>query len=81
MLRLWGFRPQISNPCKTEWFDICDPVKAESLSPSQLPDWLLSRWRHFVSTAEVAELVGVEEAKVHLSLHRARDARKIVSVT
>ncbi len=56
-------------------------MKAESLSPSQLPDWLLSRWRHFVSTAEVAELVGVEEAKVHLSLHRARDARKIVSVT
>jgi predicted transcriptional regulator of viral defense system len=56
-------------------------VRNESVSPSQLPDWLLSRGRHFVTTAEVAELVGVDEPKVHLSLQRPREARKIVSVT
>lgn len=56
-------------------------MESRSLSPSQLPDWLLSRGRHFVTTADVAKLVGVEESKVHLSLHRSRDARKIVSVT
>lgn len=41
----------------------------------------MSRGRHFVTTAEVAALVGVEEPKVHISLQRARDARKLVSVT
>lgn len=50
-------------------------------APSELADWLLSRGQHFVTTAEVAELVGVDKSKVHLSLHRARDARKIISVT
>jgi len=34
-----------------------------------------------VTTAEVADLVGVEPAAVPVSLQRARDARKIVSVT
>ena len=56
-------------------------MENSSISPSQLPDWLLSRGRHFVTTAEAAALLGVEESKVHLSFHRSRDARKIVSVT
>ena len=75
------YRSPISNHCKTEWFDILDPMETASLSPIELPDWLLGRGRHFVTTTEVAELVGVEACKVYLSLHRARDARKIVSVT
>lgn len=51
------------------------------IRPSQLTDWLLGRGRHFVTTDEIAQLIGVPPAKVHLSLHRAREARKIVSVT
>jgi len=51
------------------------------LSPREVPDWLLARGRHFATTNELAELVGVEPAKVHLSMNRARAARKIVSVT
>ena len=70
-----------SNHGKMQWFDSLDRMEVGSISPRLLPDWLLGRGRHFVSTAEVAELVGVEEQKVHLSLHRVRDARKIVSVT
>lgn len=64
-------------PC----FDSLNPVKASSISPSRLGNWLLSQGRHFVTTAEVAELVGVSRESVPLSLQRARDARTIVSVT
>ncbi len=52
-----------------------------AISPKEVPDWLLGRGRHFASTEELAELVGVEPEKLHLSLNRARQARKIVSVT
>ena len=51
------------------------------IAPSQLADRLLGQGRHFVTTDEVATLVGVEKRVVPLSLQRARDARKIVSVT
>jgi len=51
------------------------------ITPSRLPDWLLGQGRHFVTTAEVADLVGVEQGAVPVSLQRARDAHKIVSVT
>ena len=64
-------------PC----FDNLDPVNAVFVSPSQLANWLLSHGRHFVTTSEVAELVGVSKESVPISLQRARDARKIVSVT
>jgi predicted transcriptional regulator of viral defense system len=46
-----------------------------------LADWLIARGRHFVTTDEVAELVGVEPNVVSVSLQRAREANKIVSVT
>lgn len=62
-------------------FDNLDHVNARLVGPSQLGNWLLSRGRHFVTTAEVAELVGVPQGSVPISLQRARDARKIVSVT
>ncbi|HEX7096456.1 MAG TPA: type IV toxin-antitoxin system AbiEi family antitoxin [Acidimicrobiales bacterium] len=52
-----------------------------TVSPSALADWLIARGRHFVTTEEVAELVGVEPNVVSVSLQRAREANKIVSVT
>lgn len=51
------------------------------MSPSELSDWLVARGQHFITTSEVAELVGVDPGSVPVSLQRARDARKIVSVT
>lgn len=56
-------------------------MNASSISPSRLGNWLLGQGRHFVTTAEVAELVGVSKGSVPFSLQRARDACTIVSVT
>ncbi|MEZ5372919.1 MAG: type IV toxin-antitoxin system AbiEi family antitoxin [Microthrixaceae bacterium] len=56
-------------------------MAAETITPSNLPDWLLGRGRHFVTTAEISELLGVPQQTVATSLHRPRRANKIVSVT
>lgn len=56
-------------------------VSVAATTPSQLADWLLARGRHFVTTDEVAGLVGVDPATVPTSLQRARETRKMVSVT
>lgn len=63
------------------WFDILHYVPTATVSPSALADWLIARGRHFVTTEEVADLVGVEPSVVSVSLQRAREANKIVSVT
>lgn len=49
--------------------------------PSDLPDWLMARGRHFVTTEEVGELVSVVPASVRQSLRRPRESNEIVSVT
>lgn len=72
---------QISNPGTLPWFDILCHVSPAAVNPSALADWLLARGRHFVTTEEVAELVGVEPSVVSNSLQRAREVNKIVSVT
>lgn len=69
-----------SNHSVSAWFDTVGRVSAE-LRPREIPDWLLGSGRHFATTDELAELVGVDPAKLHLSLNRVRQARKIVSVT
>jgi predicted transcriptional regulator of viral defense system len=56
-------------------------VRTATVNPSALADWLIARGRHFITTDEVAELVGVEPSVVSVSLQRAREANKIVSVT
>ena len=63
------------------WFDILHDVPTVAVTPSALADWLIARGRHFVTTDEVAELVGVEPRVVSVSLQRAREANKVVSVT
>ena len=73
--------PLISNHGAVPWFDILDHVQVATVNPSALADWLIARGRHFVTTDEVAELVGVEPTVVSVSLQRAREANKIVSVT
>ncbi len=56
-------------------------MQIATVNPSALADWLIARGRHFVTTDEVAELVGVEPTVVSASLQRPREANKIVSVT
>ena len=51
------------------------------VSPSELSDWLVGRGRHFISTAEVAEIYGISPSSVPASLERAREAGKLISVT
>lgn len=63
------------------WFDILNDVPTATVNPSALADWLIARGQHFVTTDEVAELVGVDPSVVSVSLQRAREANKIVSVT
>lgn len=62
-------------------FGILHHVRTAITSPSALADWLIARGRHFVTTHQIAELVGVEPSVVSISLQRAREAKKIVSVT
>jgi predicted transcriptional regulator of viral defense system len=62
-------------------FDILNYVPTATVNPSALADWLIARGQHFVTTDEVARLVGVEPIVVSVSLQRAREANKIVSVT
>jgi predicted transcriptional regulator of viral defense system len=62
-------------------FDILKNVSTVVLTPASLADWLMARGQHFITTDEIARLVGVEPAVVSVSLQRAREARKVVSVT
>ena len=48
-------------------------------SPSQLSDWLIGHGRHFISTAEVAEIYDINPASVPAGLERARGAGKLIS--
>ena len=53
----------------------------ETVPPRELADWLIGGGRHFVSTAEVAEILSVDAASVPASVERARAAGKLVRVT
>jgi predicted transcriptional regulator of viral defense system len=64
-----------------QWFDIMADMRTAVVRPSSLADWLIARGQHFVTTDEVAALVGVDPSVVPVSLQRARDSRKIASVT
>lgn len=52
-----------------------------TVAPSNLADWLIGRGRHFICSHDAAELLGVRPDKVWASLGRARQARKMASVT
>ncbi len=56
-------------------------MKTATITPSQLADWLMARGRHYIQTAEVAELLGIDTDVVPDSLQRAREAGKLISVT
>ncbi len=53
----------------------------EMVPPRELADWLIGRGRHFVSTTEIAGILGVPAASVPASLERARAAGKLIRVT
>ena len=76
-------RPRQPNLALSSRFGILDRVTSQLavLKPSSLTDWLLEHGRHFVTTPEIAELLGVSATSVPVTLHRARTANKIVSVT
>jgi predicted transcriptional regulator of viral defense system len=54
---------------------------ANRVAPSEIADWLLARGRMFVTTAEVADLVGADPGSVPASLQRSRESGRMVSVT
>lgn len=62
-------------------FDTLDDMNAAIVQPGALADWLLAQGRHFITTAEAANVLGVVPAKVPASLERAREAGKMISVT
>lgn len=62
-------------------FDTLVGMNGVRVAPRELADWLIGRGRHFVSSAEAAEILGVEASAVSASLERARQAGKLVSVT
>lgn len=51
------------------------------VTPNNLADWLIGQGRHFVTSQDAARLLGVEPHGVWASLNRARQARKMISVT
>ena len=57
------------------------PVRTATITPSELADWLMSRGRHYIEVAEVAELLGIDTDMVSNSLQRAREADKLICVT
>ena len=52
-----------------------------AIRPSNLADWLMAQGRHFITTEEVADLVGTAPVSVRQSLRRPRESNEIVSVT
>lgn len=58
-----------------------ETVRTATVTPSELADWLMSRGRHYIQTAEVADLLGIDADIVSNSLQRAREAGKLISVT
>ncbi len=62
-------------------FDTVSGMIRETVSPRELADWLIGRGRHFVSTTEIAGILGVPAASVPASLERARAAGKLIRVT
>lgn len=53
----------------------------ESLRPGELADWLMARGRHFITTEDAAELLGVAPRDVRNSLRRPREARAMLAIT
>ena len=49
--------------------------------PSNLADWLIGQGRHFITSQDAANLLDVRPHDVWASLNRARQARKVISVT
>ena len=61
--------------------DTLGGVNRARVPPREIADWLVGHGRHFVSTIEVADILGVDAASVPASLERAREAGKLISVT
>lgn len=51
------------------------------VAPSELSAWLIGQGRHFISTGELAEIYDISPSSGTASLERAREARKLISVT
>jgi len=62
-------------------FDTVSGMVRQAVAPRELADWLIGSGRHFVSTAEIAEILGVDAVSVPASLERARAAGKLIRVT
>lgn len=54
-------------------------VDASPEAPRELADWLLARGRHWVTTAQAAEILGIPEAHVSPTLARWQHQRRLFS--
>ena len=75
----YGFH--VSNLYKLIGFDTLNPVNQRVVMPSNLADWLIGQGRHFITSQDAANLLDVRPHDVWASLNRARQARKVISVT
>lgn len=71
----------VSKLYKLTDFDTLNPVGQRVVAPSNLADWLIGRGQHFITSQQASALLGVQPNEVATSLGRARQARKMVSVT
>ncbi len=62
-------------------FDTLESMLRFGVAPSELADWLIGQGRHFITTVDAAEVLGVDVTSVSASLERPRRAGKLVSVT
>ncbi|WP_420619018.1 type IV toxin-antitoxin system AbiEi family antitoxin domain-containing protein [Candidatus Poriferisocius sp.] len=72
---------QISKTSIVLEFDSLSGVHQAKVAPNDLADWLVGQGRHFISSAEVADILGINRASVPGSLERARKSGKLISVT
>ena len=72
---------KLSNNGNLPCLDSLNLMPMQRVSPSSLADWLMAQGRHFIGSDEAARLLGVDPSRLSVSLQRAREAGKMVSIT
>jgi predicted transcriptional regulator of viral defense system len=71
----------LSNNGTLPLLDSLSRMPTQRVSPSALADWLMAQGRHFIGSDEAAQLLDVHPNRLSVSLQRAREAGKMVSIT
>lgn len=72
---------ELSKYCNLPCFDSLSHVPTHRVAPSALADWLMGQGRHFIESDEAAQLLDIDPNRLSVSLQRAREAGKMVSIT